>query len=61
VLLAIYLHEDFIDKERITVTSMLALQSLRLEGSKLDTPEPDGFIADSYTAFSHQIFDIAVA
>jgi len=32
-----------------------------VSGSKLDAPKANGFIADSNSAFSQEIFDIAVA
>jgi hypothetical protein len=40
---------------------MLALQSLRVESTKLDAPEPDGLVADCDASFSKEVFDIAVA
>ena len=40
---------------------MLSLQSLRIQSSKLDTPEPDGFVTDNDATLSQEIFDIAVA
>jgi hypothetical protein len=40
---------------------MLALQSLRIESTKLDAPKADGFVTDRYATFSQEIFDIAVA
>ena len=40
---------------------MLALQSLRVEGTELDAPEPDGFIADCDTPLGKEIFDITMA
>ena len=38
VLLAIYLHEDFIDVEGVAVASMLTLQPAGVRGTKFDTP-----------------------
>ena len=61
MLLAIDLHEDFIDEERVTGASMLALQSSCEHGSKLDAPESYGFVADNDTAFGKKIFNITVA
>ena len=61
MLFAIDFHEDFIDKESIAVTAMLALQSLRVESTELDAPEPDGLIADCDATLSKEIFYIPVA
>ncbi len=52
MLLPLNLDEDFVDKERITVTLVLAFQSPRIFGAKLDTPEADRLVADCDTAFS---------
>jgi len=41
MLLAVYLHEDFIDVEGITVASVLSLQSLGVQGTEFDAPETD--------------------
>jgi hypothetical protein len=61
MLFTIDFYEDFIDEEGVTVTSMSTLQSFGVSGSKLDTSEPDGLIADCYATLSQEIFDIAVA
>jgi hypothetical protein len=53
--------EDFIDVEGITVASMLSFQSACINGSELDTPEPDRFTADSDASLGQQIFDIPMA
>jgi hypothetical protein len=45
----------------VAVTSMLTLQSLRVESTELDAPESDGLVADCDTSLSQKIFDIAVA
>ena len=40
---------------------VLSLQSSSVKGSELDTPKPDGLMADGDTSFSEQIFNISVA
>jgi hypothetical protein len=40
-LLALNLHEDFVDVEGITIASVLTLQSSRIFGAKFDTSEAD--------------------
>jgi len=52
MLLAIDLHEDFIDEEGVTITSVLSFQSAGINGSELDTPEADRFAADSDASLS---------
>jgi hypothetical protein len=54
-------HEYFIDVEGITVALVLSLQSSSVYRSEFDTPQPDGFIADSDASFCQEIFDITVA
>ena len=61
MLLAINLYEYFIDVESIAETSVLALQSTCIDGTKLDTPESDRFAAYGDTSFGQEIFNIAVA
>ena len=61
MLLAIDLHEDFIDVEGITVASVLSLQSSGVKGPELNAPEPDRFAAYSDASFSQEIFYISVA
>jgi hypothetical protein len=46
--LAIDLHEDLIDVERIAVPTVPLLESTSVSIAKLNTPESDGFIADTY-------------
>ena len=53
--------EHFINEERIAVTSMLSFQSLRVESTKLNALQSDGFVADCDASFSQKIFDISVA
>ena len=61
MLLAIDLHEDFIDVECVAVALVSALQSTGVIGPKLDAPESDGLMADCDTTFGQDIFDITVA
>ena len=61
MLFAANLHEHFINEEGIAVTLMLSLQAPGVFRSKLDAPKANGFIADRNSAFSQEIFDIAVA
>ena len=61
MLFAVDFHKDFVNEERITVTAMPPLQSFRVESTEFDAPQSDGFVADSYTAFSQKVFDITVA
>jgi hypothetical protein len=44
MLLAIDLHEDFIDVECVAKASVLSLKPSSVHSSKLDAPEPDGFV-----------------
>jgi hypothetical protein len=61
LLLAIDLHEDLIDVERIAVTTVPLFQSTSVSSTKLDTPESDGFVADANASFGEQILDITIA
>jgi len=61
MLLAIDLHEYFIDIERITKSSVLTLQTAGINGSEFYTPEADRFSADSDTSLSKEVFNIPVA
>jgi hypothetical protein len=46
-----------IDVEGIAVASMSPLQAPGIFGTKLDTPDADGFIADGDAPFCKEIFD----
>jgi hypothetical protein len=61
VLLAIDLHEDFIDVERIAITTVSPFMSASESGTKLNTPASSGFVADSDTSFWERVFDITIA
>jgi hypothetical protein len=52
LLLAVDFYEDFVDEECVAVSSVLSLQTPCIFGTEFDTPQPDGFIADSDTSFS---------
>ena len=57
MLLAIDLHEDFIDEEGVAIASMLSFQSAGIDGSEFDAPEADCFSADDDAALGKEIFD----
>lgn len=61
LLLTIDLHEDLIDVERIAVTSVSLFESTSVSSAKLDTPDSDGFVADTNASFGEQVFDITAA
>jgi len=46
MLITIDLHEDLIDVERIAVAPVVSFQTAGIFRTKLDTPEPDAFIAN---------------
>ena len=60
MLLAIDLHEYFVDVEGVTVASVLSLQSPGVSGSELDTPEPDRFSANGDASLGQEVLEIAV-
>ena len=47
MLLAIDLHEDLIDVERLAITTVSPFETTCVSSAKLDTPESDGFVADT--------------
>jgi hypothetical protein len=59
--LAIDLHEDLIEVERIAVTTVPLIESTSVSSAKLNTPESDSFIADTNASFGEQILDITIA
>jgi hypothetical protein len=61
LLLAVDLHEDFVDVERVTESPVSLCQSTCVLGSEPDAPEADRFPSDYDPAFSQKIFDIPVA
>ena len=61
MLLAVYLHEYFIDVESVTVSTMSTFQSSGIERAELDTPQTDCFAADGNTSLGEKIFNIAMA
>jgi hypothetical protein len=56
MLLAVDLDEDFIDAERVTVTSMFSLQPPGIQRAELDTPKADGFSGYGDAPFSREVF-----
>jgi hypothetical protein len=60
VLLTIDLHEDLINEEGVAITSVSALQSLRVLGTEFDLPQTNGLIADGYAALRKQILYISM-
>jgi hypothetical protein len=52
VLVAIDLHEDFVDEEGIAVSPVLPLQSSSVYRSELDAPQANRFAADGDATFS---------
>ena len=46
MLLAVYLHETFIDIEDVAIAPVLSLQLLSVNGTKFDTPETNRFATD---------------
>jgi hypothetical protein len=61
LLLAIDLHEDLINVERIAVTTVSPFETTSISSAKLDTPGSDGFVADTNASFGEQILDITIA
>jgi hypothetical protein len=59
-LVAVDLHEDFIDEEGIAVSPVLSLQTPGIYGTELDTPEADSFITNGNASFSEQTLDISM-
>jgi len=51
MLLAVNLHEEFINEESIAVALVLPLQSARIDSPEFYTPEADRFAADSNASF----------
>jgi hypothetical protein len=60
MLLAIDLHEDFIDVESIAVAPMPSFQAACINGTELDAPEADRFSADDDAPLCQKIFNIAM-
>ena len=61
MLLAVDLHEDFIDVKGVAVTSVFSFQSPSVYGSKFYTPEADRLSGYSDATFGQEIFDVSVA
>jgi hypothetical protein len=60
MLLAVDLHEYFIDEEGVAIASVLPLQSHGIFGAEFDTPQANRFAADDNSSFSQQIFDVSM-
>ena len=52
MLLAVDLHEYFVDEEGIAVAAVFSLQSSSIQSAEFDAPETDRFSADSDASFS---------
>ena len=61
MLFALDLNEDLIDEESIPVALVPPSKSLGVFGPKLDTPQPDRFVADRDSAIGHEIFGVTTA
>lgn len=61
MLLAVDFDEYFVDVEGIAISTVLALQPSRVDGSEFDAPEANRFPSNDDPAFSQEIFDIPVA
>jgi hypothetical protein len=53
--------EESGDVEGIAMLSVPPLKPTGVFGSELDSPQSNRLVADCYTAFSQQIFDISMA
>jgi hypothetical protein len=60
-LLAIYLHEHFVNVEGVAEALVLSLQAAGINCTKFYAPEADRLAADDNAAFCQEIFYIAVA
>jgi len=49
--LAVFLHEDFINVEGISVASMISLQTAGINRSEFDALQPDRFTAEGDAPF----------
>jgi len=52
-------YEYFIDVPDVTQTTLLPAQGSSVRSAELETPVSNGFVGDSDTTFSEQVFDIA--
>jgi len=60
MLLAVYLHKNFINVEGVSVASVIPLQSSSVNSAKLDTPEADRFSADGDSSLREEILYVPV-
>lgn len=61
MLLAVYLHKDFIDVEGIAIASVFSLKSPCVQSTELDAPDSDRFTTDRDAPFCQQILNISMA
>jgi hypothetical protein len=61
MVLAIDLHKYFVDVKCITISAMPSFQPPGIYCSEFDTPEANGFTADSNSAFRQEVFDVSMA
>ena len=45
----------------IAITTVSSFETTSVSSAKLDTPESDGFVADTNASFGEQVFDITTA
>ncbi len=58
---ALNLDKNFINKESIAVTLVLAPKSIRIRRAEFDTPQPDRLVTDPNTTLGHKVLDVAAA
>ncbi len=54
-------HENLVDEEGVTITTVLSLQPSSILCTKFDAPEPDSLAADGNASLGQKIFNIPVA
>ncbi len=53
-------HEYLVDKQRVAETSVTALKSSSILGTKLDAPEADRFATNTNSPFGQEVFDVSM-
>ena len=61
MLLAVDLHEDFIDIEGITIAAMISLQATSIDSTELYSPQSDRFSSHDDASLGQEIFNVAMA
>jgi hypothetical protein len=61
MLLAVDLHEDFVNVKGVAVASVLSFQAACINRPEFDTPQANCFASDRDATLSQQIFDVSVA